>query len=72
MAKLAVFGCLEKYLFTLFCFEQRRAQKFHCEPLDTLTLSDHCQIKGLPGQKSAMRLNVPVDDIIIVAVLKGQ
>ena len=26
MAKLAVFGCLEKYLFTLFCFELRLAQ----------------------------------------------
>jgi len=30
MAKLAVFGCLEKYLFTLFCFELRKAQKSHC------------------------------------------
>ena len=29
MAKLAVFGCLEKYLFTLFCFELRKAQKSH-------------------------------------------
>ena len=31
MAKLAVFGCLEKYLFTLFCFELRKAQKSHCD-----------------------------------------
>ena len=31
MAELAVFGCLEKYLFTLFCFEIRKAQKSHCE-----------------------------------------
>ena len=31
MAKMAVFGCLEKYLFTLFCFEIRKAQKSHCE-----------------------------------------
>ena len=29
MAKLAVFACLEKYLFTLFCFELRKAQKSH-------------------------------------------
>ena len=29
MAKLAVFGCLENYLFTLFCFELRKAQKSH-------------------------------------------
>ena len=25
-----MFGCLEKYLFTLFCFELRKAQKSHC------------------------------------------
>ena len=31
MAKLAVFSCLEKYLFTLFCFELRKAQKSLCE-----------------------------------------
>ena len=31
MAKLAVFGCLEKYLFTLFCFQLRKTQKSHCE-----------------------------------------
>ena len=36
MAKLAVFGCLEKYLFTLFCFEQRKAQKSHCEMLNSI------------------------------------
>ena len=30
MAKLALFGYLEKYLFTLFCFELRKAQKPHC------------------------------------------
>ena len=30
MAKLEVFGCLEKYLFMLFCFELREAQKSHC------------------------------------------
>ena len=29
-AKLAVFGCLEKYLFTLFCFELRKSRKLHC------------------------------------------
>ena len=27
MAKLAVFGCLEKDLFTLFCFELRKYKK---------------------------------------------
>ena len=31
MAKLAVFGCLEKYMFTLFCFDLRKAQKSHCD-----------------------------------------
>ena len=30
MGKLTVFGCLDKYLFTLFCFELRKAQKSHC------------------------------------------
>ena len=30
MAKLAVFGGLEKNVFTLFCFEVRKAQKSHC------------------------------------------
>ena len=30
-ARLAVLGCLEKYLFTLFCFELRKSQKSNCE-----------------------------------------
>ena len=45
MAKLAVFGCLENYLFTLFCFELRGAQKSHCEtvnlPLQVLVQLSH-------------------------------
>ena len=31
MVKLAVFGCLEIYLSTLFCFELRKSQKSHCD-----------------------------------------
>ena len=38
MAKLAVFGCLEKYLFTLFCFELRPAQKSHCAIYNNLNI----------------------------------
>ena len=45
MAKLAVFGCLEKYLFTLFCFELRKAQKSHCAQACSAVALNHIGVQ---------------------------
>ena len=42
-ARLAVLGCLEKYLFTLFYFELRKAQKSHC---DTVKITQFCYFRS--------------------------